>query len=130
MDALTRLPMKFNQTEIVKEEAHLIPNFEEGFLEKLHDLQQTDKFCSQIVTFLKQGKLPSEDKDAQKTVLWARHMTIKQEILHHVFQLATPGRYKRTLFQIVIPSNLIPEMLMRMRDSPQAGHSGILKTFE
>ena len=117
-DALSRMPIV---------SAISAPRFE---LANMPELQSKDPDLAQLVNYLQTGKLPGNSSDDRKVLAKADQYVLQDGILYHLFSPSTPYRRQETRCQLVIPRNLIDEVLTSMHDDVVAGHLGIAKTYD
>ena len=117
-DALSRMPVV---------SAISPPKFE---FANIKELQNKDQSIAQLVTYLQTGELPGNFSDDRKLVSKADQYVLQDGILYHLYSPTTPYRRKETRCQLVIPRNLIDEILVSMHDDVTSGHLRVAKTYD
>ena len=117
-DALSRMPII---------SAISPPKFE---LANMAELQSKEQALAQLVKYLQTGELLGNSSDDRKIVSKADQYVLQDGILYHLYSPTTPYRRQETRCQLVIPRNLIDEVLTSMHDDVTAGHLGVAKTYD
>ena len=117
-DALSRMPV----VSVISP-----PKFE---FANIKELQNKDQSIAQLVTYLQTGELPGNSSDDRKLISKADQYVLQDGILYHLYSPTTPYRRQETRCQLVIPRNLIDEILVSMHDDVTAGHLGVAKTYD
>jgi len=117
-DALSRMPVI---------SAISPPKFE---LANMAELQSKDQSIAQLVKYLQTGELPGNSSDDRKLISKVDQYVLQDGILYHLHSPTAPFRRQETRCQLVIPRNLIDEVLASMHDDITAGHLGVAKTYD
>ena len=117
-DALSRMPV----INVISP-----PKFE---LANMVELQGKDQTLAQLIRYLRTGELPGNSSDDRRIFSKADQYVLQDGILYHLYSPTTPYRRQETRCQLVIPRNLIDEVLTSMHDDITAGHLGIAKTYD
>ena len=64
-------------------------------MDTVKSLQQADQFLSPMLEYLKDGKLPLDDKKARRIVLESQYYSLLDNILHHESPTHTCGGNRR-----------------------------------
>ena len=103
------------------------PKFE---LANMAALQSKEQALAHLVKYLQTGELPGNSSDDRKIVSKADQYVLQDGILYHLYSPTTPYRRKETRCQLVIPRNLIDEVLASLHDDASAGHLGVTKAYD
>ena len=117
-DALSRMPVI---------SAISPPKFE---LANMAELQGKEQALAQLVKYLQTSELPGNSSDDRKIVSKADQYILQDGILYHLYSPTTTYRRQETRCQLVIPRNLIDEVLASMHDDVSAGRLGVAKTYD
>ncbi len=87
---------------------------------KIHKAQREDPFCKPLIYYLESG-----DPTALPTLpVPLSEFSLQDDILvRHTYLLSKHGP-QRDITQIVIPQQLVPNILYRIHSAPHAGHPG------
>ena len=117
-DALSRIPVI---------SAISPPKFE---LANMAELQGKDQSIAQLVKYLETGELPGNSSDDCKLISKVDQYVLQDGILYHLYSPRAPFRRQETCCQLVVPRNLIDEVLASMHEDITAGHLGVSKTYD
>ena len=87
----------------------------------IQSLQQADQFLSPMLEYLKDGKLPLDDKKARRIVLESQYYSLLDNILHHESPTHTC---------VVIPKGLQKELIEEAHGGLFAGHFSERKVYD
>jgi RNA:NAD 2'-phosphotransferase (TPT1/KptA family) len=91
--------------------------------------QKRDLYCQERVSYLKKGILPTDNKHARKIILQSADLEIVDGVLCHKYYTQGKGpKQTRVITQVVIPTELVPEILTMLHDEPLSGHLAADKT--
>ena len=132
-DALSRCPPTLTQSELNSEQSfvcavdsvgedHPQPNIPD--LESLSALQKLDEELAVMLAYLTDGKLPEDDKIAQRIVLESKQFFLMEGVLHRE-EPQFPGRHC-----VVIPASLRADLLTQAHQGRFAGHLAEKKVYD
>jgi RNA:NAD 2'-phosphotransferase (TPT1/KptA family) len=85
--------------------------------------QKNDPYCIKRIDYLKKGLLPQDDKEARKIILESADLELVNGVLCHKYYTKGKGpKAQRMITQVVIPSELVPDILQNLHDRNLAGH--------
>lgn len=91
--------------------------------------QQSDPDLADLIKYLEKGTLPDSQKSARDILLKQSDYALIDGMLFHS-RLAKSKRAKtQTAYQLVVPQDMIMDILHRYHDSPLAAHGGIQNTL-
>jgi hypothetical protein len=96
----------------------------------LPTLQQECPDIQDMLTYLRLGSLPLDDKKARKILLEQDDFTIIDDVLHHFYHSRTKSKDKiaRVVKQICLPRILRSTVIKACHDD--SAHLGLLRLFE
>jgi len=107
-DALSRYPIPGKSAECNDVPFGIVAAFSqvqncETTCTNIHELQQADPKVKQIITYLQERELPSEDKEAREILLSQDNFTLKEGVLYYLvkdktLRLVAPASCRQKLF--------------------------------
>lgn len=92
--------------------------------------QHSDPDLADLIKYLEKGTLPDSQKSARDILLKQSDYALIDGMLFHS-RLAKSKRAKtQTAYQLVVPQDMIMDILHRYHDSPLAAHGGIQNTLD
>ena len=103
-------------------------------MDELKSLQAADTTLNQMINWLSSKFMPShvpKGSSSQLQSLWTlRHyLQLKDGILYRRWQ-DVPGKRLHKRLQLVLPQQLVTEVLTKLHDDTTGGHLGVKKTLE
>ena len=94
-------------------------------------VQRQDAQLLEMIQYLSDGVLPSDDKAARKLILESEDHILDEGVLYHLWYPRAPGhRNDRVIKQLVVPVQLRNDVLLSFHDSLIGGaHQGIERTY-
>lgn len=92
--------------------------------------QHSDPDLADLIKYLENGTLPDSQKSARDILLQHSNYALIDGMLFHS-RIAKSKRAKtQTVYQLVVPQDMIIDILHRYHDSPLAAHGGIQNTLD
>ena len=98
--------------------------------DKIYHMQRRDTELVAIILYLTDGTLPESNIAARSILLTSDMFYIGEDSLLYHLQHTRKSGPEGPFSQLVVPSNLKYEILMRCHDDVTAGHFGVHKTYE
>lgn len=92
--------------------------------------QKNDENFGKIIAYLTDNTLPNSQKDARRLLLEAPDYILLDNVLYRSRSPKSARNKLMSPYQVVVPANLIPEVLRLAHDSPLGGHCGINNTID
>ena len=137
-DALSRRPCKQcgqTQEQIAPADVATIqyPFLPQWSKQEICTMQQEDPDLQQVVQWLCTHTIPPRcpQGSAYLTTLWHQrsYLTLRDGILYRRWE-DVPGGGAQPRLQLILPPQVVPEVLHGLHNSPTGGHLGISKTME
>ncbi|VDI47202.1 Hypothetical predicted protein [Mytilus galloprovincialis] len=115
----------------VEQLANTLRDFQVGAnTSNIKKLQRKDSDLKKIIAYLEDDVLPDSQKESRRILLESCDFILVDDVLYHRRKAKSERTKNMSEFQLVIPKQLISQILKITHDSPLGGHSGIQNTLD
>ncbi|CAG2206375.1 unnamed protein product [Mytilus edulis] len=115
----------------VEQLANTLRDFQVGAnTSNIKKLQRKDSDLKKIIAYLEDDVLPDSQKESRRILLESCDFILVDDVLYHRRKAKSERTKSMSEFQLVIPRQLISQILKIAHDSPLGGHSGIQNTLD
>ena len=115
----------------VEQLANTLRDFQVGAnTSNIKKLQRKDSDLRKIIAYLEDDVLPDSQKESRRILLESCDFILVDDVLYHRRKAKSERTKSMSEFQLVIPRQLISQILKIAHDSPLGGHSGIQNTLD
>lgn len=118
---------RLDDINIIMEDDLVSPPDDEAILRKIADQQRQCSDTAQIIQYLEQGELPTDDKEARRIVIESTEYAVDNGLLYHYYQPRSKGLSRCYINQLVVPKSLRQRILNGFHE--ESSHPGFHRCY-